>query len=188
MKGAIGNAFILNMVITFILIFYSLLIGSMAFSKAYKVKNYLLNSVISYDKQKREEVDLLNERFNGRMTFDISLIRLRDFFGVNDWNDEVNDYLSKIGYMINTSDKHCPVYTSVPLAATPLNEYALVRDTGVGKYDYCIYVKVVSTETERFEIKYMYKVLSYMRFDFPIIGEYIRLPLSGESKTITVFK
>ena len=45
MKGAVGNAFILNMVITFILIFYTLLIGSMAYSKAYRTKNYLINMI-----------------------------------------------------------------------------------------------------------------------------------------------
>ena len=48
MKGAIGNAFILNMVITFIIIFFMLLIGSMAYSKAYKTNKFLLDSVVNY--------------------------------------------------------------------------------------------------------------------------------------------
>ena len=43
MKGAIGNAFILNMVITFIIIFYVLLIGSVAYSKAYRINTFLIN-------------------------------------------------------------------------------------------------------------------------------------------------
>ena len=49
MKGAIGNALILNIVITFIFIFFILLIGSMAYSKAYKTKNYLINMIDQYD-------------------------------------------------------------------------------------------------------------------------------------------
>lgn len=189
MKGAIGNAFILNMVITFILIFFSLLIGSMAFSKANKVKNYLLNSVVIFDQEKRDEFDNIRNHLNGHLDLgDMNLLKLRGFFLNGDWDDKVNDYLGQIGYIINTTDKKCPVYSSSSLDSAPLNEFVLIRDTGVGKYDYCIYVNVVSNGSDYFKMKYMYKVLSFMRFDIPVVGQYIRLPLTGESKTITVFK
>ena len=74
MKGALGNAFILNMVITFIIIFFSLLIGSMAYSKAYKTKNFIMNAIdeninngdsfqdfSSYTKKGKEFNDKVNE-------------------------------------------------------------------------------------------------------------------------------
>ena len=92
MKGAIGNAFILNLVITFMIIFFSLLIGSMAYSKAYKTKNYLLNVIDKYERE-------------GKRSFN-SASSTTD---KTDWDNEVNEYLGKIGYIINNgSTNTCP--------------------------------------------------------------------------------
>lgn len=168
MKGAIGNAFILNLVITFILIFYMLLIGSMAFSKAFKVKNYLINSLVEYD----ELYGVLPDNETQRES--------------SGWNAMVNDYLAKIGYNLSGSNNTCPNSGG----SDPKDSgYKLIRDTRVGSYDYCIYKKNYDTGSDMFaDTKYTYKVISYMRFDFPIIGEFMKLHMSGETKLITKFK
>lgn len=175
MKGAIGNAFILNMVITFIVIFYMLLISSMAYSKAYKVKNYLISSVISYDEKLRSE---------GKKLSNISDFTIK--FQKNEWESSVNETLSNYGYILAT-DRHCPVDD---LDRYPKDGgYRNIRNTKAGSYDYCIYLKFNSDfDDVMISAKYNYMVLVYMKFDFPVVGNFLKLPLTGETKTITVFK
>lgn len=174
MKGAIGNAFILNMVITFILIFYMLLIGSMAYSKAYKVKNYLLNSVVSFDERKRNESNLDNSNLS---------TMLKNNFTGNAFNDYVNSSLHDYGYILSTASNTCP----------KKDGYEILKNNRIGEYDYCIYwnfttESISKTSTDSIYVKYNYMVLSYMKFDFPVIGDYVKIPMTSESKTITIFR
>jgi hypothetical protein len=170
MKGAIGNALLLNIVITFIGIFYLLIIGAMAYSKAFKVKNYLLDSLIYYDELHGELPSSEMERaFKGNTT---------------SWNNIVYPFLSNIGYNISHEDNTCPNKNG----AHPNDSgYKLIRDTKTGQYDYCIYIKRYDTSGFATS-KYSYKVISYMKFDFPIVGKFMKLSMSGETKTITKFK
>ena len=167
MKGAIGNAFILNMVITFMLIFFSLLIGSMAYSKAYKTKNYLLNLVDKYDSRKD----------------DFDYFMFRGAPQADDWDKEVNEYLGRIGYIINNkSTSTCPDKSKY--------NYKYERGNENG-YDYCVYVRFdIEAQDNNPTIleRYNYMVLVYMKFDFPIIGEFIKLPITGETKAYTVLR
>lgn len=163
MKGAIGNAFILNIVITFMLIFFSLLIGSMAYSKAYKTKNYILNLVDKYESAGKRDFYLEN-RENGK-----------------EFENEANEYLGRIGYPINQSDEGgCPAREN----------YVVYKDNDNG-YDYCIYIRRHITPGDNNQIvmdKYNYMVLVYMKFDFPVIGSFLRLPITGETKAYTILR
>lgn len=166
MKGAIGNAFILNMVITFIIIFFSLLIGSMAYSKAYKTKNFIMNAI--------------DENINNGDSF-------QDFSSYTkkgkEFNDKVNEYLGRIGYPIaeKTNPSTCP----------SKDGYEKWKSPYAGEYEYCIYRKNYITSADNNSIiqeKYNYMVLVYMKFDIPVIGQFIKLPVTGETKTYTNFK
>ena len=167
MKGAIGNALILNIVITFMIIFFSLLIGSMAYSKAYKTKNYLINLIDKYD-SKKEGFDYF--MFRGSPQAD-------------EWDDEVNQYLGKIGYVMNPYNAStCPDKSNY--------KYTFERGNENG-YDYCVYVRFdvdTSDNNEVIKEKYNYMVLVYMKFDFPIIGNFIKIPITGETKSYTILR
>lgn len=158
MKGAIGNALILNIVITFMLIFFSLLIGSMAYSKAYKTKDYLINMIDKYENEKTKGIS-----FEGK------------------WDDEVNEYLEKIGYPINKNI--CPAKEG----------YTVEKGDDIFKeeYDYCIYKKVHIKPEDKNEVirgRYNYMVQVYMKFDFPILGDFIRIPITGETKSYNILR
>ena len=161
MKGAIGNALILNIVITFIIIFYMLLIGSMAYSKAYKTKNYLLNMVDTYESTGEN-------KFTRPTTLE-------------KWDTEVNEFLGKIGYPLNTSNiktSTCPHKES--------SGYMAVINSNAGRYDYCVYKKNHPTGSYSLvNDRYNYLVLVYMEFDVPIVGEFIKITITGETKTYT---
>ena len=163
MKGAIGNTFILNTVITFIIIFFTLLIGSMAFSKAYKTKNFLIN--------KLEQFELEGKR-------NINMPYTQD---KKDWNEQVNEYLSKAGYPIATKNGSCKAKEN----------HTNWISSKEGEYDYCIYRREYQQNDDMESIidkSYNYVVQVYMKLDFPIIGDYLRIPITGESKTYHMFK
>lgn len=153
----------MNLVITFILIFYMLLIGSMAYTKAYKIKNYLLNAVSDIDEK---EGDLSN------------------YLSKEKFKTNTNDYLRKVGYILSSNARTCPVKNA--------DGYETVIDTTVGSYDYCIYMRYKNGSKENLndvmDYQYNYMVLVYMKFDFPIVGNFIKIPITGETKTITVLK
>lgn len=48
MKEAFGNAFVVQFVITFIVIFIFFFVGSLSYTKAFKVKNSIINSIEKY--------------------------------------------------------------------------------------------------------------------------------------------
>lgn len=187
MKGAIGNAFILNMVITFIVIFFMLLIGSVAYSKAYKTNKFLVDSLVDY-------VEYFNTVDNQK---DICFSNCSKKIEKN-WNDIVNEYLGKSGYILSSRNNSCPKTTGKnekgnSVDVYPNDEgYILKRDSKIGDYEYCIYQKryYELNETDDFFSKrrYSYKVVSYMKFDFPIIGEFMKLPIVSETKVIVNYK
>ena len=178
MKGAIGNAFILNMVITFIIIFFMLLIGSVAYSKAYKTNKFLLDTLVDYVEDFNSTVTVKGKYLNQEyICFDDCNVTSTS------WSDRVNQYLTKSGYVLSNVKKSCRSYDD--------DGYKTVRNTKVGDYDYCIYQKRYYELDELDDVmtkkKYSYKVISYMKFDFPIIGEFIKLPIVSESKVIVNF-
>lgn len=169
MKGAIGNAFILNMVITFMIIFFSLLIGSMAYSKAYKTKNYILNLIDEYERE-------------GKNSFN-----RRDSKDGEDWDKDVNEYLGKIGYIINNKN----INTCPDESTKYNNSYEKWVTNENGRYDYCVYRKYSVRDKDdnpSMMRRYNYMVLVYMKFDLPVIGDYIKVPITGETKSYTVLR
>lgn len=167
MKGAIGNAFILNMVITFIIIFFSLLIGSMAYSKAYKTKNFLLNLIDEFERN--EKRDFGRDQPNN--------------IQAQEWNEKANEYLQKVGYPL-AKEKNCHTKKYA-------EQYGTFKNNGEGQYDYCIYKKISIIPQDMNPIvanRYNYMVLVYMKLDLPVIGDYIKIPITGETKQYTYFK
>jgi len=167
MKGALGNALIMNMVIVFIVIFYTMLIGSMAYSKAYKIKNYLINLI--------EQEETAGNHDFGTQTGK----------KLEKWDKKANEYLKNVGYHISTNQlSTCPKKEGY-------NEY--ISNTK-GRYDYCIYRSnrtgdiVDTTNHPTIRKRYNYMVLVYMKFDVPVLGSFLKLPITGETKSYTVYR
>lgn len=167
MKGALGNAFIMNMVITFILVFYVLLIGTMAYSKAYRTKNFLINLIDESEKNG-------NNDFASR----IGNPSQRDQF-----DEKANEYLGKVGYPLSTTQwNNCK---------NNMDGYNLYLGNGQGRYDYCIYKRgdiADSTGNKIIRRRYNYMVLVYMKMDLPVVGKYIKIPIRGETKQYIIYR
>lgn len=195
MKGAIGNAFILNMVITFIIIFFMLLIGSVAYSKAYKTNKFLMDSLVDYveyfNSVSYVDGDDGKTKYLNQKDLCFNCTKHKVYL---DWRSKVNDYLSKSGYVLSSNGGSCPKKYDEDLRAYvhPSGDgYIIKKDTEIGEYEYCIYQKryyELSAGDDKFtKQRFSYKVVSYMKFDFPIIGEFIKLPITSESKVILNF-
>lgn len=135
MKAATGNAMLMNIIIVFLVVVMALLVTSISYTKAFRVKNRI--------------VDII-EYHNGD-------------FSKETIKDEINQSLNSIGYRYNRGQQ-CPT----------LDDGTQASYVGAD-YLYCIY----TYESNRG--KY-YKVIAYMYFDFPVIGNYINIPVYGETR------
>lgn len=142
MKEAIGNASVFGLVIAFIGIMILVFLSSLNYTKAFKIKNRLVDIIEQYD--------------------DGYSVGNRDTI-----NNQIESVLKEIGYGVNTSNKQCPNIEKNG------RTYKVLNNTY--NYRYCIY-EFSSTRGS------YYKVIAYMQLDIPVIGEYIQIPVSGETK------
>lgn len=78
MKESIANSYIFTIIIVFVAIISLIIVSSISYSKAFKVKNKLIDIIEKYD----------GYDDNAR--------------------DEIEEYLGKAGYKINYTNKGCP--------------------------------------------------------------------------------
>lgn len=148
MKAATGNAMLMNIMITFIVIVMALIVTSISYTKAFRVKNRI--------------VDII-EKHNGDFNSDVIA-------------NEIDDNLKNIGYRYNTGQFKCPKVTNQSPATSNQTGINFSDETYHGSnYLYCIYG--YSTNRGKY-----YKVIAYMYFDIPVIGNYINIPVYGETK------
>ncbi len=153
MKEAIANAGVYNLVIMFVIILLAFFIGSLSYSKAFKVKNKIIEEI---------------EKDQGYTT------------GVADsTEDRVEDWIASIGYRINTGNdrntENCPKVTG-----NGGEEGKLVNSDG--DYQYCVYEFDTCTKgADKAKCGKYYRVTAYMYFDVPILSGLLKLPVSGET-------
>lgn len=150
MRGAIGNAMVMNIVITFIILTTAFLVSSISYSKAFKVKTKIIDIIEKYDGD-----------FN-KTSGNESVI-----------TSEINQFLGQTGYRTTsaTAKGNCNKYVDS-------SKETLMGTTS--SYDICIIKKNNNSST--YHGPY-YKVVVYMYFDFPIIGDMIKIPVSGETRS-----
>ena len=140
MREATGQAGLMNIMLAIIGIIIVLLAGSIAYSKAFRVKNRIIDAI---------------EKENGYNKTSKA---------------KISDALTEIGYRTIDSSK----YNSY-CAKDKFSGFDLVTTT-YPDHLYCVYKKS--------EGSLYYKVVAYMYFDFPLIGNYLFIPVTGETKVI----
>ena len=130
MRDAVGGSILLNIVIIFLSLVIVFFAGIMAYSKAYKVKNRIIEII---------------EREKG---YNTAAIR------------SIESDLRLYGYR-NSTSRRC--------------------DSGnlnTSTFFYCVYERgnVLRGTT--------YEVVTYVQFDFPIIGDWLVFPVKGQTKVL----
>ena len=160
MKESISNALILNIVIIFIFIMLVLFAGSTAYTKAFKVKNKIINII------ERNENKILTSNLQNKLPSSIE--------------EEIELALSEIGYRIETNHNRKCLNDMTNRFKNSNNDYTTVtlKDSS---YNYCI--AEFYDETSVMKGKY-YAVITYMYFEVPLIGKTLEFPVYGETKTM----
>ncbi len=163
MKEAIANAGVFNLIIIFVVILIAFFVGSLGYSKAFKVKNRIIDEI-------EKDQCYYPDETNGNCA-KVSMSETTQ--------DRIDKWLGSIGYRVNT-DKYvsCPIIESDHV----LNGGQAINKTG--DYQYCIY-KFNTCSGSRARCGTYYRVIAYMYFDVPIVGDLIRIPVVGETITFT---
>lgn len=132
MRESIGNALLLNLVIVFISLVMLFFVGILSYSKAYRVKNRIVEIIEKYEGYESNE-DALSE---------------------------IEVDLKTMGYFTTFNDK---------CSSENLNQTT---------YKYCVYRREGNGPS------YYYEIVTYVHFGFPIIGDYITIPVKGETKIL----
>ena len=133
MKEALGTSMVFNLIMIFVAVFIALFVGSIAYTKGFKVRNRIIDII-----QKHE--------------------------GYNEASkSEIDENLAAIGYRI--VDKEC-------------GEHKGKTNISTSDYRYCIY------ELDEPNAGTYYGVKVFIHFDLPLIGDFIEIPLYGETRTI----
>lgn len=144
MKEAIGNAFIMGVVITFVIIFMLVFASSLNYTKAFKAKNKIVEILEKYD-----DVLRVNSTSGGMLTSNVE--------------SEINDSLSNMGYKITNTGNDCPVKDGI----NP------VMKQQTANYAYCIYTHSTRKGTYYSVITYVYFDVPLLNISmkFPVYGE-----------------
>lgn len=171
MRDSIGSALLLNIVIVIVGVISTFLISSIAYSKAYKVKNKILSIIEEYD---------------GECNF--------QGYGTDDCTKKIEDVLYDIGYSTNIKKSGCDDIEYTKNKSTGILEIKNVYNGSLsGGHQYCVYKYVlcdlVQTGSDTFicandsNKQFYYKVITYMHFDIPVVENFLEFPISGETKS-----
>lgn len=154
MKEAIANAGIFNLVIIFVIILLAFFIGSLSYSKAFKVKNKIIEEI---------------EKDQGYTR------------GSNDSTEaRVEEWIKNIGYRVNTGNNKNTSVCPSTVSGNGGADGKLINSTG--DYQYCVYeFNTCGQGTDYAKCGKYYRVTTYMYFDIPIISGLLRLPVNGET-------
>lgn len=169
MRESIGSALLLNIVIVIVGVISAFLIGSIAYSKAFKVKSRIIEVI---------------DEFNGNCA------------STDDCFNRIEEELVDMGYSsnINTNvDSKCPKIDASEVDGVYKVERVYPETDGlVTGHMFCVYRYYVCTDSfdsgsdkhcrsTSFQSHY-YKVRTFMHFDIPVIGSFLEFPVEGETK------
>ena len=139
MKEAIGTSMVFNLMMVFIGVMIIILVGSISYSKGFKVRNRIIDRIQEYN------------GYNADVDSDVKAA--------------IEGDLQAIGYKI-VQDLSCNERENATLLTTDYNTY-----------NYCVY------EYSTTRGKY-YGVTVFISFDVPLIGDYINIPIYGETRIV----
>lgn len=142
MKDAVGGSLLLNIVVIFASIVILFFAGIMAYSKAYKIKNRIIEVVERY------------ENYNTTV------------------QSTLEEDLKKSGYIVAKQDQ--------------VESKCGEDNLNTSEYLYCVYLKSCEEFDETGECigQRHYEIVTYIHFDFPVIGNMLTFEVKGETKML----
>jgi hypothetical protein len=159
MKEAIAQTFIVSLILFFFGILLILFFGSINYSKAFKAKNKIINLVEKYGDSISSD-DTVKQNFKTEFERELSAGGYQTI--------EVNKITKNL----------CDKYYNGATGSGETLIYPSESDTVLKRtFDFCLIRK--TSETGPY-----YQVITFMRFDVPIIGDSLVFPVRGETKVL----
>lgn len=165
MNEAVGNALLFKLAIAFIIILSALFLSSLAYTKAYKVKNKIIEEIEKSGEDSGREFTSLDNALNA--------------FNTNT-ADEIEKWLVNgnngkgIGYRKSSGKARCNY-----------DKKGAELVQGVqSSYEYCVYQINTCTSTKG-RCGVYYHVITYMYIDFPLVDQ-LPIAVHGETRTFTI--
>ena len=166
MRESIGGAWLFGIVITFITLFSGFLAYSISYTKAFNLKNQIIN----YIEQSEGYSSYKSDDFAGDIENDNDLANNQTVEG------KIYYYIKSMGY---SNEKASGLPENVCNTVKDNKTYSGVLVTPGG---YCI-TKICQSPSNK-EMNTQYKVTTFITFEVPIIGYTFRIPISGETRTL----
>lgn len=152
MRESIGATYIFTICLVFILLFTAYLAVSVNYSKAFKIKSYIVSQIDENREINKEVID------------------------------DIKSYLIAQGY---TAYGKCEEINNWELTDDSIDDWA---PDSKGQKNVCIYRHKISTSSSSNDDinieRYYYKVVTFFKFDIPIINTLLTFNVSGDTKYI----
>ncbi len=170
MKESISNAMLFYIIITFVVILIMFFVGSLSYSKAYKVKNKIIEEI---EKEAELPSNPIDTYTAATQAYDNAAENIETWLAAGGENGTGIGYRPITGLASHRDNCNSDKGTLV---------------SGSSKYQYCVYKidtcdKGNGTNKERCGV--YYRVTTFMFFDIPVIGELLKIPVNGETITFT---
>lgn len=160
MKAAIGNTLVLNIIVTFLSVVLLIIISSIVYTKAYRIKNRIIDEI---EKAETYNVDV-----------DASLTSVFREIGY-----KTNNYMdnTKCKNYVADITENCNVISLSEFGCVGKNNTTVTLENKSSVYHYCVF----KIESDNPRTGYYYKVVSFAYLDLPLVSA-IEVPVKGETK------
>ena len=167
MREAIGGSYIFQIVILFIALFSAFLVYSISYTKAFRVKNEILSLIEQYQGYSRADGD-------------VTTYTDTDFESDNSVEALAYKLIVDVGYnkeVIPLDNSQCLLAAENSRTVNDNDIEGTMMPGG-----YCLY-KLCSSENNAF-LNTTYKVTTFIALKIPVLNATIKVPISGETRTI----
>ena len=161
MKDSLGGSMLFNLVIIFVSLIIIFFVSILSYSKAYRVKNRIIEII---EKNGVYNIDVINE---------------------------LNSDLKNAGYDVSESKKCSKIRNELVNSAKKDKEDYKKRlsekNLNNSNYNYCVFEVCEKLDKNKECMKESgkhYIVVSFVRFEFPIIDDVLTFPVYGETKIL----
>lgn len=163
MRQAYGGAWIYGIMITFILIFVAYITTSIRYSQVFTAKTHIINIIEQYQGLNSKSLAKINRQL------------------------EIDNYKTTGKCTTKDNIKSTVLGNNISYGE---GDYVGVRDgqgtlNGTDFYQYCVYRSVAYKNTNTNNVDdYYYMVVTFLNFEFPVLGNIYTLRISGETHAI----
>lgn len=168
MRDSIGGSMLLYLIVIFIGVVIALFVGILSYSKAYRIKNRIIETIEKYGTYEKLGED-----------------------GKNIIAEELNPDLGAAGYDASSPSGCSEVRKKLVDSVKDANAKAeydkkLSQNLNVYGYNYCVFEMCDERENEACvgTAEKYYLVVSFVRFEFPVINDILTFPVHGETNIL----